>query len=495
MVWTLHRFSRNMLNCREVQRPFFDILNVPVLYKRTIPSDLPVICQTPRPWQIPGLGLNQMLRQIVRLIVAGTYRNICEKRSLDFTGQTGVIIVNDVFRKIEGGVTAPLGFKASGVVARIKYNKKDLAVIASDVPGAAAGVFTANKVKAAPVTLSMENLANGTAQAIVVNSGCANACTGESGMKMAREMAKVAAEELNITADKIVVASTGVIGQELPMDRIIPGIKEAVSSLKNEGSREAAEAIMTTDTVAKEYAVQFEIKNKTVKIGGIAKGSGMIRPNMATMLSFVTSDVNIEAKLLKKALQYAADKTFNMVSVDGDTSTNDSLVILTNGLAGNNAVAQEDDDYILFRDALTEVCRELAKMIARDGEGATKLVEVTVKNALNDEDAKKVAMAVANSNLVKTAIFGEDANWGRIICAVGYSGAEINPEAIDIFLGDLKVAEKGAGLKFSEDYAKNVLQENSVVITIDLHIGNADATAWTCDFSYDYVKINADYRT
>lgn len=398
-------------------------------------------------------------------------------------------------KKIDGGVTAAQGFKASGVVAKIKYNKKDLAVIASDIPGASAGVFTTNKVKAAPVTLSMDHLADGKAQAIVVNSGCANACTGEAGMKMAAGMSQVTAEELKIEADKIVVASTGVIGQELPMDRIIPGIREAVRSLNENGGHDAALSIMTTDTVPKEYAVQFEIDHKTVTVGGIAKGSGMIRPNMATMLGFVTSDVNIEAELLKKALKYAADKTFNMVSVDGDTSTNDSLVILTNGLAGNDPIVHENENFTLFRDALTEVCRELAKMIARDGEGATKLVEVTVKNALNFDDAKKVAMSVANSNLVKTAIFGEDANWGRIICAVGYSGAEIKPENIDIYLGNIKVAEKGAGMNFSEDHAKEVLHENSIVITIDLNMGSVDATAWTCDFSFDYVKINADYRT
>lgn len=397
--------------------------------------------------------------------------------------------------KVEGGITAPQGFKASGVKARIRYNRKDLAVIFSDVPAVAAGVFTTNKIKAAPVVLSAKNLADGVAQAIVVNSGNANACTGEEGMKMAMDMVQATADALGIKLEDVAVASTGVIGEELPMDRILPGIAEAAGTLSYTGSADVAEAIMTTDRMPKEMALTCEIGGKKVTIGGIAKGSGMIRPNMATMLSFLTSDVKIEASLLKKALKTAADKTFNMVSVDGDTSTNDTLIILANGLAGNSEISQEDDDYQVFLKTLTEVCETLAKMIAGDGEGATKLVEVAVKNALTEEDAKKVAMAVANSNLVKTAIYGHDANWGRIIGAVGYSGAEIDPEKIDIFLGDVKVAENGIGLKFSEERAKSVLEENSVVITVDLKLGTVDATAWTCDFSEEYVRINADYRT
>ncbi len=399
------------------------------------------------------------------------------------------------YTKVDGGITAPLGFKASGVKARIKYDRKDLAIIVSDVPAAAAGVFTANKVKAAPVALSAEHLAGGTAQAIVINSGCANACTGKPGMEDAAAMARAAAECLGIRTDNVVVASTGVIGQRLPMDRIIPGISAAVEAVSREGGRDAAEAIMTTDTVPKEAAVQFILDGRPVTIGGIAKGSGMIYPNMATMLSFLTSDVNIAPQMLKTALKYAADRTFNMVTVDGDTSTNDSLVILANGLAGNSRIEQENDSYHVFRDALLEVCATLAKMIARDGEGATKLVEVRVKNAPSFAEARTVAMAVANSNLVKTAIFGEDANWGRIICAVGYSGVDVDPDRIDIFLGDEKMAENGAGLDFSEERAKEILKRDNVSITIDLHMGEAGATAWTCDFSYDYVKINADYRT
>lgn len=403
--------------------------------------------------------------------------------------------MNQELVHIAGGITAPSGFKASGVKARIKYDKKDLAVIVSEVPAAAAGVFTTNKVKAAPVLLCAENLADYTAQAVVVNSGCANACTGDLGMEMARQMAAAAALNLGIKPSDVMVASTGVIGQKLPMDRIIPGIALAAGAVSSEGGHDAAEAIMTTDTVPKETAVQFKLGEKMVTIGGIAKGSGMIQPNMATMLAFLTCDVNIDPLLLNKALKFVADRTFNMVTIDGDTSTNDSLVILANGMAGNTRIEQEDASFRIFRDALAEVCITLVKMIARDGEGATKLVEIRIRNAPSFTDAKAVAKAIANSNLVKTAIFGEDANWGRIICAVGYSGIDINPDRIDIYLGEEKVAENGAGLDFSEDRAKVILQQEHIIITVDLHMGDAAATAWTCDFSFDYVKINASYRS
>lgn len=399
------------------------------------------------------------------------------------------------YEYVDGSVSAPQGFKASGVNARIKYDKKDLAIIYSEVPASAAGVFTTNMVKAAPVILSEEILIDGQAQAIVVNSGCANACTGLAGMEAARKMASFTAQALGLETDVVVVASTGVIGQELPMERVISGIAQAAAELSIKGGHSAAEAIMTTDTMPKETAVQFALGGKKVIIGGIAKGSGMIHPNMATMLSFITSDVHISSAMLKKALKYVADRTFNMVTVDGDTSTNDSLVILANGKAGNKIIDQEDDDYQEFCRALTEVCTTLTKMIARDGEGATKLVEVCVQNAVSFVEAKKVAMSVANSNLVKTAIFGEDANWGRIICAVGYSGAKVDPDRIDIYLGNQKMAENGVGLNFSEERAREILQRDHVMININLHMGEAVATAWTCDFSYDYVKINADYRT
>lgn len=399
------------------------------------------------------------------------------------------------FTYLEGGVTAPKGFKAAGVKARIKYDKKDLAIIYSEIPASAAGVFTTNRVKAAPVALSASNLSDGMAQAIVVNSGCANACTGPSGMDAAREMAEQTAAKLGIGASDVIVASTGVIGQELPMDRIMAGIEEAAGNLSQDGGHDVALAIMTTDTVPKETAVQFELDGTTVTIGGTAKGSGMIHPNMATMLSFVTTDADIDSTLLKKALTYAVDRSFNMITVDGDTSTNDTLVVMANGAAGNSKIEQEDDNFAVFQTALTEVCTNLARMIARDGEGATKLVEIMVRHASTFEEAKKVAMAVANSNLVKTAIFGEDANWGRIICAVGYSGVEVDPDKIDIYLGDEKMAENGVGLKFSEEKAKEILEQDTVVIVIDLNMGDVDATAWTCDLSFDYVKINADYRT
>ncbi|PKM80528.1 MAG: ornithine acetyltransferase [Firmicutes bacterium HGW-Firmicutes-14] len=401
----------------------------------------------------------------------------------------------DGFKHVTGGVTSPPGFKASGVKAHIKYDRKDLAVIVSEVPAAAAAVFTTNRIKAAPVLVSSRHLADGTARAIVVNSGCANACTGQKGMEDALEMARITAGCLKCKPDDIFIASTGVIGQQLPMERLISGIKDAVKNLSRRGGHDAAEAIMTTDKVPKETAVSFELDGKTVTIGGMAKGSGMIHPNMATMLAFLMSDVNIDSQLLRKALKYAADRSFNCVTVDGDTSTNDSLVILANGLAGNRRIESEDEGFQVFRDALTEVCSTLARMIARDGEGATKLVEIRVRNAPSFADARSVAMAVANSSLVKTAIFGEDANWGRIICAVGYSGVEVDPDKIDIFIGDEKVAENGAATGFSEENAKKVLEKDEITILIDLHLGDAEALAWTCDFSYDYVKINADYRT
>ncbi len=395
----------------------------------------------------------------------------------------------------EGSITVPQGFRAAGVKARIRYDKKDLALIVSDVPAAAAGVFTTNAVKAAPVVLSAQHLADGRARAVVVNSGCANACTGEEGMAMAVEMAREAAGHLSISPEDVIVASTGVIGEKLPMDRIKDGITEAFRELSSRGGHDAALAIMTTDTVPKEALVQFEVNGTTVSVGGIAKGSGMIMPNMATMLAFVTTDAAITSELLQKALRYVTARTFNMVTVDGDTSTNDSLVVMANGLAGHGTIEREDENFYAFRNALEKVCTALARMIARDGEGATKLIEVEVRNAPTFADARKVAMAVANSNLVKTAVFGEDANWGRIICAAGYSGADINPGKIDIFIGDEKMAENGAGLNFSEERAKEVLGREEVRITVDLHHGTEKATAWTCDFSFDYVKINASYRS
>lgn len=394
-----------------------------------------------------------------------------------------------------GGVTSPQGFLAAGVKAYIKKDKKDLAVIFSEAPAAAAGVFTTNKVKAAPLLITEEHLKNGRARAVVVNAGNANACTGQEGLNNAVTTAQKAGELLHIDPHDVIVTSTGVIGVQLPMDRVLAGVEKAVGELHRDGGAEAAQAIMTTDTVPKEIAVEFTVGNKRAVIGGMAKGSGMIHPNMATMLGFVTTDAAVSPALLAQALKYAVDRTFNMVTVDGDTSTNDMVVALANGQAGNPEIVAEDSDYLAFRDALLYVCTYLAKLVAKDGEGATKLVEIRVVNAASEADAKKAAKAVANSNLVKTAIFGEDANWGRIICAVGYSGAEFDPARVDIAIGDEMMCADGTPLNFSEERAKKILEQDEVTIIVDMKSGSAEAVAWTCDFSYDYVKINADYRT
>jgi len=399
-------------------------------------------------------------------------------------------------QQIEGGVTAPRGFRAGGVAAGIKKNgNKDLAVLVSDVPANAAGVFTTNKVKAAPLIVTMENLKNGKAQAVVVNAGNANACTGQQGLDNARITIRAVSKALNIRESHVLVTSTGVIGVQLPMDNVLAGVEQVVKALTPQGGSDAAQAIMTTDTFPKELAITLELGGQKVTIGAMAKGSGMIHPNMATMLGFITTDAAVSAGLLHKALKEAVDKSFNMISVDGDTSTNDMVVILANGLAGNEEIAAEGDDYNKFKEALEEVCIVLAKAIARDGEGATKLVEIRVKNAPSTGDAVKAAKAIATSSLVKTAIFGADANWGRIIAAVGYSGANFDPDRVDIYLGDEKMAENGCGLDFSEERAKAILEDEVIIITVDLKIGSSEATAWGCDLSYDYVKINAAYRT
>lgn len=396
-----------------------------------------------------------------------------------------------------GGVTAPKGFKAGSVHAglRKKAAEKDLAVLFSEVCFAVAGVFTTNRVKAAPLLVTMPRVAGGCAQALVVNSGNANACTGEEGLEDARETARLAADLLDITEGRVLVASTGVIGVRLPMDKIRAGLPGAVAALSRDGGRDAARAIMTTDTVPKETAVSFDLGAHRITIGGMAKGSGMIHPNMATMLAFITSDITIRPQHLQEALRYAAERSFNMISVDGDTSTNDMCLVLANGLAANEPVEPGTAGFNLFREALTAVCIDLAKAIARDGEGATCLLEVRVRNAPSESDARKAARAICSSNLVKTAVFGRDANWGRIICAAGYSGAEFDPGAFDVYLGDLPVALGGRALEFDEQRATAILKEDPVVVTVDLHSGTASAVAWGCDLSYDYVKINADYRT
>ncbi|MHB1126628.1 MAG: bifunctional ornithine acetyltransferase/N-acetylglutamate synthase [Bacillota bacterium] len=405
----------------------------------------------------------------------------------------------DGCQEIPGGVTAAPGFKAAGVGAGIKKSGLDIALIVSDVPASAAGVYTRNLIKSASLQLAMEHLDRGEARAVVVNSGNANACNGPQGFADARLMAGMVAEQLNLETDQVVVASTGVIGVPLPMERVTAGITKAVQQLAREGGAVAARAIMTTDTFPKEVAVRFNLGGREVLMGGMAKGSGMIHPNMATMLAFVTTSAAIDSKLLQHALRQAADKSFNMITVDGDTSPNDTLVILANGTAKNPPVAEENDDYRLFSEALTYICVQLAKMIARDGEGATKLIEVWVKGARTEEDACTAAKAVAGSNLVKTAMFGKDANWGRILTAVGYSGARFEPGLVDIWLsspaGMEQVAASGGGLPFNEELARQILSRDEVAIIIDLKEGQGDAIVWSCDFSYDYVKINADYRT
>jgi len=397
---------------------------------------------------------------------------------------------------IEGGVTAPQGFWAAGVAAGIrKKGKKDVAIVYSEVLAKAAAVYTINKFKAAPLKVTEEHLGNGVAQGIVINSGIANACMGQQGMDSAKKMAEIAATALKIKTEDMVVASTGLIGAPLPMDTLEKGIKEAAAVLSREGGLSAAEAIMTTDLVKKEIAVQLELGETTITIGAMAKGSGMIHPNMATMLGFITTDAAVEAGCLQKVLKEAVNTSFNMISVDGDTSTNDMVVLMANGMAKNPVITSDSQYYELFQKAITEICITLAKMIAKDGEGATKLIEVQVHGALSLEDARKAALAICSSSLVKSAIFGEDANWGRIVTALGYSGAEVDPDKVDVYLGDLLMAENGTGLSFDEDKASQILAQKEVILAVDLKLGQYEAKAWGCDLSYDYVRINADYRT
>ena len=397
---------------------------------------------------------------------------------------------------MENGITAPRGFKAAGISCGIKKrNKKDLALIYSEVPARAAALFTTNQIKAAPLKVSAEHIKDGKVQVIVINSGCANAATGEKGIEDAEEMTRVTAKILGIERENVLVASTGTIGTFLPMNKIAEGIKEAKGKLSQEGGDDAAQAIMTTDTVPKEVAIEFEINGKKVTIGGMAKGAGMISPNLATMLSFITTDVVISGELLKKALKSSIAKSFNMITVDGEESTNDMVVILANGLVGNEEINEENEDFRKFTSGLDEVTLKLAKMIVKDGEGATKFIEVEVKNALEWEGAKRIAFSIANSLLVKTAIFGEDANWGRIMAAIGNSGVKIEEEKIDIYLGNLKLASKGCGIKYSKEEAKKILKEKEIKIIVDLNLGEKSAKIFTCDLTPEYVKINAHYHT
>ena len=395
------------------------------------------------------------------------------------------------------GVTGPKGFYAAGVHAGIKKLKKDLALVYSTSPAHAAGVFTTNKVPAAPVLVDKQQLERShVCRAILVNSGNANACTGERGLNDALSMVSLTADALGIDAKEVLISSTGVIGQYLPMERLGPGITEAVAMLDTTAHTAAAEAIMTTDKFAKELAVRVMIDGCPVIIGGMAKGSGMIAPNMATMLAFITTDANIAPALLQKTLHAAADRTFNRISVDGDTSTNDMVLALANGLAGHHRLEDEyDPSYQIFYDAFEYLLMRLSKMIVMDGEGATKFIEIQVTGASSEMAAVQGAKAIANSNLVKTAINGEDANWGRILAAVGYSGIEFNPSDVEIFFGDVPILQQHYNIDFSEAAAKAVLCQREIKITVDLHQGNAVASFWTCDLSKDYVAINANYRT
>ena len=401
----------------------------------------------------------------------------------------------DSLRVIEGGVAAPKGFVAAGMACGIKSRKEDLALIYSEVEATASGVFTANRVKAAPLLVNMKNLRRGRARAIIANSGNANAATGEQGIADAKAVGDALAKVLKIKPEEVLLASTGVIGVPLPVGKIISAIPGLVSSLSKGGSREASRAIMTTDTFPKEIALETEIDGAMVRLGGIAKGSGMIHPNMATMLAFFTTDAKITRRMLKRALKGAVDKSFNMITVDGDMSTNDMALILANGLAGNDEISGEGTAFLKFCELLEYASVALAKMIAKDGEGASKFIEVRVKNAPTPRDAKRVAKAIASSNLVKTAIHGEDANWGRILAAVGYSGARFDKDRVDVYIGNVKTAENGMGLPFDEKAAKEALGGQEVMLTVDLKVVDSDACVWTCDLTCDYVKINASYRS
>lgn len=401
----------------------------------------------------------------------------------------------------EGGVTAPKGFRANGIHCGIRKNKdkKDLMLIVSDVLCDAAAVYTQNLVCGAPVTVTRENLKNGKARAVICNSGIANTCNAD-GVEKAEAMCALTEQYTGIPANDVVVASTGVIGQPIDLEPIQSGMQTLVDGLNENGSSAAAQAIMTTDTVKKEIAVSVELSGgKTCTLGAIAKGSGMIHPNMATMLSFITTDANISAEMLQKALRWCVTRSYNMLSVDGDTSTNDTVAILANGLCGNTRIETENEDYAVFCRALFKICNHVVRMLAKDGEGATKLVVCEVVGAADEETARICAKSVIRSPLVKTAMFGSDANWGRVLCALGYAGAAIDVPKIDVSFrsrkGTVPVCKNGAGIEFSEEKAKEVLLEDEIEILVDLNSGDAEATAYGCDLTYDYVKINGDYRT
>lgn len=401
---------------------------------------------------------------------------------------------------IDGGVTAAQGFKASGIHCGIRKNqtKKDLAMIVSDTKCTAAAVYTQNKVYGAPITVTRNNIADGFAQAVICNSGNANTCNAD-GVEKAQMMCDIASKALGVDSKDVIVASTGVIGMTLDVTPIADGAPALASQMSENGGHDCAEAIMTTDTIPKEVAVEIEIGGKTVTLGACCKGSGMIHPNMATMLCFMTTDCNISSAYLQKALSAVVKDTFNMISVDGDTSTNDMVCIMANGKADNEIIDSDSADFETFKDALMAVSVKLSRLIAGDGEGAQRLLECTVRNAPDEETAKKIAKSIICSSLVKTAMFGADANWGRILCAIGYTEGDFKVDTIEVSLssckGTVKVCENGAGIPFSEEKAKEILLESEIALDIDMAQGNSDATAWGCDLTYDYVKINGDYRT
>ena len=401
---------------------------------------------------------------------------------------------------VEGGVCAAKGFTANGIHCGIRKNhsKKDLALIASAVPASAAAVYTTNLVKGAPILVTKRHIANGIARAVVCNSGNANTCNA-NGVEIAEATTELVAKALSISAQDVLVASTGVIGQPPNITPIADAMEALAAGLSEQGSAAAAEAIMTTDTVAKEVAVEFEAGGKICHIGGIGKGSGMIHPNMATMLVFLTTDCAISSEMLQKALSGDIANTFNMISIDGDTSTNDTVTILANGMAGNETITAEGEDFTAFMKALNTVTIALCRMIAGDGEGATKLLECKVTGAADLANAKTVAKSVICSSLLKAAMFGADANWGRVLCAIGYSGADVDVNKVDVSFrscaGTVEVCRNGAGIDFSEELAKTVLLEKEIEILVELNSGEAEATAWGCDLTYDYVKINGDYRS
>ncbi len=401
---------------------------------------------------------------------------------------------------IDGGVTAAKGFTASGIHCGIRRNqsKKDLAMIKSEVKAAAAAVYTQNKVYGAPITVTRSNISDGFARAVIVNSGNANTCNSD-GVEKAEMMCDIAARALSVDSKDVIVASTGVIGMSLDVTPIENHAVKLASQMSADGGNDAAYAIMTTDTVPKECAVEFEIGGKTVTLGACCKGSGMIHPNMATMLCFMTTDCKISPEMLQKALSDTVKDTFNMISVDGDTSTNDMVCVMANGFADNAEITEENADFEIFKSALKEVSVKLSRLIAGDGEGAQRLLECTVKGAPDEITAKKIAKSIICSSLVKTAMFGSDANWGRILCAIGYTEGDFAIDTIDVYLssckGEVKVCEKGFGIEFSEEKAKEILLESEIVITVCMNQGDGAATAWGCDLTYDYVKINGDYRT